>query len=93
MLVMSAGRAERRLEALEGRMTWTTSGRFCLALVPFAAALIILGGLTVGVFHALGFGPLLGWAWGSLTAASAWWEKTLIALATLSGVAAFTALV
>ena len=60
-------------------MTWTTSGRFCLALVPFAAALIILGGLTMGVFHALGFGPLLGWAWGSLTAASAWWAKTLIA--------------
>lgn len=92
-LVASVGRAERRLESLEGRMTWTTVGRFCLALVPLAAVLLVLGGLTMGVFHALGFGPLLGWAWSSFSAASTWWGKGLIAVATLGGVAGFTALV
>ena len=90
-LVTSVGRAEHRLEALEGRLTWTTVGRFCLALVPLSALLLVVGGLTMGVFHALGFGPLLGWAWGSFSAASTWWAKTLIALATLGGVTAFTA--
>ncbi|WP_406708907.1 hypothetical protein QEV68_05415 [Trueperella pyogenes] len=89
-LVAAVGRAERRLEALEGRLTWTTVGRLSLALVPLAAVLLVLGGLTMGVFHALGFGPLLGWAWGSFTAASTWWGKALIALATLGGVAGFT---
>lgn len=90
-LVTSVGRVEHRLEALEGRLTWTTVGRFCLALVPLSALLLVVGGLTMGVFHALGFGPLLGWAWGSFSAASTWWAKTLIALATLGGVTAFTA--
>lgn len=89
-LVAAVGRAERRLEALEGRLTWTTVGRLSLALVPLAAVLLVLGGLTMGVFHALGFGPLLGWAWGSFTAASTWWGKALLALATLGGVAGFT---
>lgn len=92
-LVASVGRAERRLKALEGRMTWTAVGRVCLALLPLAAVLLVLGGLTMGVFHALGFGPLLGWAWGSFEAASTWWAKGLIAVATLGGVAGFTALV
>ncbi|MDY3679588.1 MAG: hypothetical protein SO046_10310 [Actinomyces urogenitalis] len=92
-LVASVGRAERRLEALEGRMTWTAVGRVCLALVPFAAVLLVLGGLTMGSFYTLGFGPLLGWAWGSFEAASTWWAKGLIAVATLGGVAGFTALV
>ena len=92
-LVVSVGRAERRLEALEGRLTWTTVGRICLALVPLAAVLLVLGGLTMGAFYALGFGPLLGWAWGSFEAASTFWAKGLIALATLGGVAGFMALV
>lgn len=92
-LVVSVGRAERRLEALEGRLTWTTVGRICLALVPLAAVLLVLGGLTMGAFYALGFGPLLGWAWGSFEAAGTWWAKGLIALATLGGVAEFMALV
>lgn len=92
-LVAAADRAERRLEALEGRLTWTTVGRLCLALAPLAAVLLVVGGLTMGVSHALGFGPLLSWAWGSFEAASTWWEKGLIALATLGGVAGFTALV
>lgn len=89
-VVEAVGRSERRLEALEGRHTWTALGRLCLALVPLAAVLLVIGGLTMGVFYALGFGPLLGWAWGSFTAASTWWAKALIALATLGGVAAFT---
>lgn len=92
-VVVAIGRAERRLKALEGRLIWTTVGRFCLALVPLAAVLLILGGLTMGVFYALGFGPLLGWAWASFMAASTWWAKALIALATLGGVVGFTAVV
>lgn len=89
-VVEAVGRSERRLEALEGRQTWTALGRLCLALVPLAAVLLVIGGLTMGVFYALGFGPLLGWAWGSFSAASTWWAKGLIALATLGGVAGFT---
>ena len=38
-------------------------------------------------------GPLLGWAWASFAAAQAWWAKALIALGTLSCVAAFAWLV
>lgn len=64
-VVATVSRTERRLEALEGHKTWTTVGRICLALVPLAMVLVILGGLTMGSFYALGFGPLLGWAWGS----------------------------
>ncbi len=60
----AVGHSERRLETLEGRQAWTALGRLCLALVPLAAVLLVIGGLTMGVFHALGFGPLLGWAWG-----------------------------
>ena len=37
----------------------------------------------------LGLGPLLGWAWDSFAAASAWWAKALIALAALGGCALF----
>ena len=92
-VVATVSRTERRLEALEGHLTWTTVGRISLALVPLAMVLVILGGLTMGVFYALGFGPLLGWAWGSFEAASSWWAKGLIALATLGGVAGFAAVV
>ncbi|MGJ9705157.1 hypothetical protein [Actinotignum sp. GS-2025b] len=89
-VVGAVERSERRLQALEGRQTWTALGRLCLALVPLAAVLLVIGGLTMGTFYALGFGPLLGWAWASFTEASTWWAKTLIAVATLGGVAGFT---
>ena len=92
-VVTTVSRTERRLEALKGYLTWTTVGRICLALVPLAMVLVILGGLTMGAFYALGFGPLLGWAWGSFEAATSWWAKGLIALATLGGVAGFAAVV
>ena len=92
-VVTTVSRTECHLEALEGHLTWTTVGRICLALVPLAMVLVILGGLTMGAFYALGFGPLLGWAWGSFEAASSWWAKGLIALTTLSGVAGFGAVV
>ena len=92
--VVSAVRAtERRLEALEGKATWTAVGRLCLALLPVSAVILVIGGLVGGVSYAAGFGPLLGWAWSSFAAASTWWAKTLIALGTLGGVAGFVALV
>lgn len=85
--------AERRLAALEGKVTWTAVGRLCLALLPLAATLLVLGGLTMGAAHALGLGPLLGWAWSSFAAAHLWWHKALIALGTLSALAAFVGVV
>lgn len=92
--VVSAVRAtERRLEALEGKATWTAVGRLCLALLPVSAVILVIVGLVGGVSYAAGFGPLLGWAWSSFAAASTWWAKTLIALGTLGGVAGFVALV
>lgn len=83
-VVASVRAAERRLAALEGKVAWTAVGRMCLALLPLAATLLVLGGLTMGTAHALGLGPLLGWAWSSFAAAHAWWHKALIALATLA---------
>lgn len=85
--------AERRLEALESKVTWTAVGRLCLALLPLAAMLLVMGGLVGGVAYAAGFGPLLGWAWGSFIAANTWWAKAFIALSTLGGVAGFGAVV
>lgn len=76
--------AERRLAALEGKVVWTAVGRMCLALLPLAATLLVLGGLTMATAHALGLGPLLNWAWSSFAAAQVWWHKALIALATLA---------
>jgi hypothetical protein len=81
--------AERRLAALEGKVAWTAVGRMCLALLPLAATLLVLGGLTMGTAYALGLGPLLGWAWSSFAAANAWWHKALIALGTLTGLTVF----
>lgn len=81
------------MEALQRRITWTVVGRLCLALLPLVAVLLVVAGLTMGAAHALGFGPLLGWAWDSFTAAITWWAKALIALGTLGGVAAFASLV
>ena len=85
--------AELRIDRLSARVTWVSAGRMCLALLPLAVVLLVVGSLTMGAFHALGMGPLLGWAWASFAAAQAWWAKALIALGTLSCVAAFAWLV
>ena len=92
-VVASVRAAERRLAALEGKVAWTAVGRMCLALLPLAAVLLVVGGLTVGAAHALGVSPLLGWAWTSFAETSVWWHKALIAAATLSGVALFARLI
>lgn len=92
-LVVEVGRVERRLQNLEGKVTWTAVGRLSLALLPLAAVLLVIGGLVSGIAYAAGFGPLLGWAWGSFSAAEAWWAKVLIALGTLGGVSAFGAVI
>jgi len=47
----------------------------------------VIGGLVGGVAYAAGFGPPLGWAWGSFTEAQSWWQKALIAIGTLGGLA------
>lgn len=88
-VVSTVGRAERRVERLSARVTWATVGRMCLALVPFTVAFIMLTGMVGGITQMLGLGPLLGWAWDSFAAASAWWAKALIALAALGGCALF----
>lgn len=85
----SVSRAERRIDELKGLVAWTTVGRIGLAIVPFAAIILVIGGLLSGGFHALGIGPLLGWAWASFEAATTWWAKTLIALAVLTGIGLF----
>ncbi|WP_167149427.1 SNARE domain-containing protein [Actinomyces sp. ZJ308] len=85
--------AELRIDRLSARVTWVSAGRMCLALLPLAVVLLVVGGLTLGAFHALGVGPILGWAWASFAAAQAWWAKALIALGTLSCVAVFIWLV
>ena len=84
--VQAAGRAERRVSAMMNRNTWTTAGRLCLALVPFATVLLVLGGLAFGALQALGVGPLLSWAWSSFEAADQWWAKALIAAVTIGGI-------
>lgn len=88
-VVRAVSRAERRVDDLSARVTWTAVGRIALALLPVTAVLLIVGGFTMGAFHALGFGPLLGWAWSSFAAAESWSAKTLIALGALGGVAGF----
>ncbi|MFD1201998.1 hypothetical protein ACFSWE_03930 [Leucobacter albus] len=88
-VVRAVGAAERRVEALSARVSWTAAGRLGLALLPLAAVLLVLGGLTMGVFHALGVGPLLGWAWESFALAELWWQKALIALGAFGGIAGF----
>ena len=92
-VVVAVNASGRRLEALEGKVTWTAVGRVCLALLPLATVLLVIGGLVGGVAYAAGFGPLFGWAWSSFSAAEAWWAKVLIALGTLGGVAGFGAVV
>lgn len=89
-VVRAVHAAERRVEALAAKVTWTTAGRLGLALVPVSAVLLMVGGLTMGAFHALGVGPLLGWAWASFEAADEWWAKSLIAAGALGGIGAMT---
>ena len=87
--VASLERNESRLEALEGRIPWTTVGKVALAVLPLFASLLLVGGLVWGFGSMVGIGPLFGWAWGAFTAASLWWQKALIAAATLGGAALF----
>ena len=87
--VASLERNESRLEALEGRIPWTTVGKVALAVLPLFASLLLVGGLVWGVMSMFGIGPLFGWAWASFTAASLWWQKMLIAAATLGGASLF----
>lgn len=85
----SLERNERRLEDLEGRIPWTTVGKVAIAVLPLFTALILVGSLVWGFGSMVGVGPLFGWAWGLFTAASLWWQKALIAAATLGGAALF----
>lgn len=87
--VASLERNESRLEALEGRIPWTTVGKVAIAVLPLFASLLLVGGLVWGFGSMFGIGPLFGWAWGAFTAASLWWQKALIAAATLGGAALF----
>ena len=87
--VASLERNERRLEDLEGRIPWTTVGKVAIAVLPLFASLLLVGGLVWGFGSMVGIGPLFGWAWGAFTAASLWWQKMLIAAATLGGAALF----
>ena len=85
----SLERNERHLESLEGRIPWTTVGKVAIAVLPLFASLLLVGGLVWGVMSMVGIGPLFGWAWASFAAASLWWQKALIAAATLGGAALF----
>lgn len=74
---------ERRAEAMASKLSIGGIGRLAAATVPLLM-LCLLGALMFGVAgHALGVGPLYGWAWESFAAAGAWWQKLLIALATI----------
>lgn len=81
--------ARRQIKAIERRADFVGISRLALALLPLCTALILVGGLVWGVGNMFGIGPLFGWAWGLFTAASVWWHKVLIALATLGGAAFF----
>jgi len=87
--VASLERNESRLEALEGRIPWTAVGKVAIAVLPLFASLLLVGSLVWGFGSMVGIGPLFGWAWASFTAASLWWQKALIAAATLGGAALF----
>ena len=70
-------------------MTFVGISRLALAVLPLFASLLLVGGLVWGLGSMVGIGPLFGWAWGSFMAASLWWQKALIAAATLGGAALF----
>lgn len=81
--------ARRNIEVIEGRVTFVGISRLALAVLPLFASLLLVGGLVWGLGSMFGIGPLFGWAWGAFTAASLWWQKALIAAATLGGAALF----
>lgn len=87
--IASLERNESRLEALEGRIPWTAVGKVAIAVLPLFASLLLVGGLVWGVGSMFGIGPLFGWAWALFTTASLWWQKMLIAAATLGGASLF----
>ena len=80
---------EEMVKRYERQVNFVSVSRIALALIPLLIALILVGGLVWGVGSMFGIGPLFGWAWASFTAASLWWHKVLIALATLGGAAFF----
>lgn len=80
---------EETAKRYERQVNYVSVSRIALALIPLSVALILVGGLVWGVGSMFGIGPLFGWAWASFTAASVWWHKVLIALATLGGAAFF----
>lgn len=81
--------ARQNIEAVERRVTFVGISRLALAVLPLFASLLLVGGLVWGVMSMFGIGPLFGWAWGAFAAASLWWQKALIAAATLGGAALF----
>lgn len=85
--------ARRNIEDIERRVTFVGIGRLTLATLPVFASLLIVGGLVWSLGTMLGIGPVFSWAWASFAAASIWWHKVLIALATLGGAAGFIWLV
>lgn len=82
-------RAQQRVKSVERRVTFVGVSRLALAVLPLFASLLLVGGLVWGLGSMFGIGPLFTWAWASFTAASAWWARALIAVATLSGAALF----
>ena len=81
--------ARRNIEAIERRVTFVGISRLALAVLPLFASLLLVGSLVWGFGGMVGIGPLFGWAWASFTAASLWWQKMLIAAATLSAAVLF----
>ena len=81
--------ARQKIEAIERRVTFVGISRLALAVLPLFASLLLVGGLVWGFGSMVGIGPLFGWAWGAFTTASLWWQKALIAAATLGGAALF----
>ena len=57
LMLPDLGSRERRPHSAE---QWPKTKRMCLALLPLAATLLVLRGLTMTIAHALGLGPLLG---------------------------------
>ena len=88
-LLSEMRRVEETVKRYERQVNFVSVSRIALALIPLLVALILVGGLVWGVGSVFGIGPLFGWAWGLFTAASVWWHKVLIALATLGGAAFF----
>lgn len=81
--------ARQDIEKIERRVTFVGISRLALAVLPLFASLLLVGSLVWGFGSMVGIGPLFGWAWGAFTAASLWWQKALIAAATLSAAVLF----